>query len=162
MTTSEFTLKVMPLGGALYRIAFYMLESEPEAEDAVQELMLKLWERRDVLDSVSNLSAYCSTLMRNHCIDIIRRAAKTKTESLEAIEIEARENADTSILDREKLNATLRAMHSLSPKQREALSLSSVEGLGHKEIAARMGISYPMVRVLLSQARAKIKKQTGR
>lgn len=162
MTTSEFTQKVMPLGGALYRIAFYMLESEPEAEDAVQELMLKLWERRDVLDTVSNLSAYCSALMRNSCIDTIRRATKTKTESLESIDIEGRESADTSILDREKLNSTIQAMHSLSPKQREVLSLSSLEGLSHKEIAARMGISYPMVRVLLSQARARIKKQTGR
>lgn len=162
MTTSEFTQKVMPLGGALYRIAFYMLESEPEAEDAVQELMLKLWERRDVLDSVSNLSAYCSTLMRNHCIDLIRRAAKTKTESLDSIEVEGRESADSSILDREKLNATIQAMHTLSPKQREVLSLSSLEGLSHKEIAARMGISYPMVRVLLSQARSRIKKQTER
>lgn len=152
----------MPLGGALYRIAFYMLETEPEAEDAVQELMLKLWERRDVLDSVSNLSAYCSTLMRNHCIDLIRRATKTKTESLESIEVEGRESADGSILDREKLNAAIQAMHTLSPKQREVLSLSSLEGLSHKEIAARTGISYPMVRVLLSQARSKIKKQTIR
>lgn len=152
----------MPLGAPLYKIAFYMLESEPEAEDAVQELMLKLWEKRDVLDSVSNLRAYCSTLMRNHCIDIIRRAAKPKTESLEAIELEGPENADAPILDREKLNAALQAMHSLSPKQREVLNLSSLEGLSHKEIAARTGISYPMVRVLLSQARSKIKKQTIR
>lgn len=152
----------MPLSTPLYKIAFYMLESEPEAEDAVQELMLKLWERRDALDSVSNLSAYCSTLMRNHCIDLIRRAAKTKTESLEDIEVEGPENADASILDREKLNSTLQAMRSLSPKQQEVLSLSSLEGLSHKEIAARTGISYPMVRVLLSQARSKIKKQTIR
>ena len=83
MTAGEFKEKYLPLGEPLYRVAFYMLESGADAEDAVQDLFVRLWSSRDSLDSVRNPKAYCITMLRNICIDRMRAAASSvRTEEL--------------------------------------------------------------------------------
>ena len=64
MRAGEFREKYLALGETLYRIAFFMLESEADAEDAVQDLYLKLWNSRDALDSVRSPKAYCGSSRR--------------------------------------------------------------------------------------------------
>ena len=61
MTERQFHTAYLSLAETLYRIAFYMLESEAEAEDALQELYLKLWDNRDSLDAVRSPKAYSIT-----------------------------------------------------------------------------------------------------
>ncbi len=74
MTSAAFHSIWLPLQGRFYRIAFYILENEADAKDAVQELYLKLWNIRDQLDIIRNPAAYGSLLIRNLCIDRIRKA----------------------------------------------------------------------------------------
>ena len=76
MTEQRFHSDYLTLAESLYRIAYYILESEAEAEDAVQELYLKLWKMRDALDGIQNPKAYAIRLLKNQCIDRIRRASK--------------------------------------------------------------------------------------
>ena len=71
MTERQFHTAYLSLAETLYRIAFYMLESEAEAEDALQELYLKLWDNRDSLDGVRSPKAYSITLLKNLCLDRI-------------------------------------------------------------------------------------------
>ena len=59
--------------GQLYRTAFRMMGNAMDAEDMVQEAYLKLWERRDALEHVTNLDTYSTSLLRNLCIDAFRR-----------------------------------------------------------------------------------------
>ena len=73
MTDRAFHTVWLPLQGQFYRIAFYLLEDEADAKDAVQELYLKLWTLRDHLEMVREPAAYGSLLLRNLCIDRIRR-----------------------------------------------------------------------------------------
>ena len=54
MSTEEFTELYLPLRGALYRVAFFILESEDDAMDAVQDLYLKLLSSPDALETVRN------------------------------------------------------------------------------------------------------------
>ena len=75
MTQAQFHNTYLSLTDTLYRIAYFMLESRAEAEDAVQEVFLKLWESRDSLDGIRSPKAYCITLLKNHCLDRIRRAS---------------------------------------------------------------------------------------
>ena len=78
MTERAFHTVWMPLQARFYRIAFYILESEADAKDAVQDLYLKLWNLRDNLEMVQNPSAYGTMLLKNLCIDRIRRARPTE------------------------------------------------------------------------------------
>lgn len=54
MTAERFRKEYLPLQDELYRVAFYILESSPDAEDAVQDLYLKLWDAADALDGISS------------------------------------------------------------------------------------------------------------
>ena len=69
MTNTEFKRRFLPLQKMLYREAFRMLCDSFEAEDAVQNLYLKLWERKDELKNIVAPEAYCRTLLKNICID---------------------------------------------------------------------------------------------
>ena len=77
MTKEEFKARYLPLSDGLYRIAFHYLEDSQDAQDAVQDVYIKLWKSVSSLDKVANPEAYSYTLMRNACIDRLRRSKKT-------------------------------------------------------------------------------------
>ena len=150
MTEERFHKEYLSLSDTLYRIAFYMLESRSEAEDAVQEVYLKLWDTRDALDGIRSPRAYSVTLLKNLCLDRIRRASHlTFPEQLPDDEMDARM----------RLEKVLEAVKSLPDRQREILILRTVEGLSYEEIAQRTGMNYLTLRVLLSRARSTIKSK---
>ena len=128
MTEQSFHSDYLTLAESLYRIAYYILESEAEAEDAVQELYLKLWKMRDALDGIQNPKAYAIRLLKNQRIDA-----------------------------RERLDKVLEAVKALPERQRKILILRTVDGLSYEETARLAGCDYLTCRVLLSRARAKLK-----
>ena len=79
MTTARFQSEYLSQAGTFYRVAFYILEDATEAEDAVQELFLRLWNGRDALDGIRNPAGYGIRVLRNLCLDRIRRSRKTVT-----------------------------------------------------------------------------------
>ena len=72
MTGQEFSERYLPLGEGLFRVAYALLGAEADAEDALQDLYVKLWNDRDTLDHVHNPRAYSITLLRNLCLDRLR------------------------------------------------------------------------------------------
>ena len=156
MTESLFNKEYLSLAQTLYRIAFYILESESEAEDAVQEVYARLWESRDRLDGVASPKAYCIRILKNLCLDRIRRAQLLSFPD-ELPDKEYAPGPDDTIDARARLDKVLEAVKALPDKQRKVLILRTVEGLSYEEIAERTGMNYLTCRVLLSQARSKIK-----
>ena len=158
MTESLFNTEYLSLAQILYRIAFYILESETDAEDAVQEVYAKLWESRDRLDGVTSPKAYCIRMLKNLCLDRIRRA-RFLCFPEELPDKEYAPEQDNTIDAKTRLDKVLEAVKALPDKQREILILRTVEGLSYEEIAERTGMNYLTCRVLLSQARSKIKSK---
>lgn len=156
MTEQAFHTVWIPLQGKFYRMAFYMLESEADAKDAVQELYLKLWNLRDHLEMVQNPSAYGSLLLKNLCIDRIRKARPTEEPS-EAAALEA--PPDTALENREQLREVREAIGKLPPTQKNLLQLRVFQGLSYEEIAQKTGLSPLNIRVQVSLARKKIKQR---
>ena len=155
MTSQQFHTVWMPLQGRFYRMAFYMLESEADAKDAVQDLYLKLWNLRDHLDLVHNPSAYGTLLLKNLCIDRIRRARPAEPPD-EAAALEP--SADESLAQREQLMQVRRGIEKLPEGQRKLLKLRVFEGLSYEEIARKTGLSPLNIRVQVSLARKKLKQ----
>ena len=83
MTDEFFSQTFLPLQEPLYRVAYHLLKSEQAAEDAVQELYLKLWRGREGLGNLNKPKAYCITVLRNLCIDSIRRNARCDGQSID-------------------------------------------------------------------------------
>ena len=157
MTAGEFKDKFLPLGEPLYRVALYMLESPADAEDAVQDLFVRLWSARDSLDAVRNPKAYCITMLRNICIDRIRAAASGKTEEVEE-DIAADGSADAELVSRERMLCIMKAAGELSEGEREVLKMRALEGMSYEEISSLTGRSGLTLRVQLSNARRKIRQ----
>ena len=158
MTEAEFHKEYLSLAETLYRVAFYMLESEAEAEDAVQEVFLKLWDTRDALDGIRNPKAYALTLLKNLCLDRIRRARHLSYPE-QLPEPEVPHLQDDEMDARMRLDKVLEAVKALPERQREILLLRTVEGLSYEEIAERTGMNYLTLRVLLSRARTTLKNK---
>lgn len=157
MTREEFNVQVLPLSDSLYRVAFYLLESETDAMDAVQDLFVKLWKGRESLEEVKNLKAYCITMMKNLCYDIIRKASRI--QSVEVPEsLSAGSNAEKELMDKERLSRVMAAMEKLPKSQREVLKMYVFDELSYEEIAQKTGKSNLNLRVLISMARKNLKE----
>ena len=135
-----------------------MLESQADAEDAVQDLFIKLWGNRDQLDTVLNFKAYCTTLMKNLCIDKLRK--EQKVQSMEP----GPDVAESRLVDedydvREKLERVLAAIERLPGRQRDVMKMYVLEEMSYEEIAEKTGMSNLTLRVLLSNARKSLRSQ---
>ena len=156
MNGREFSDIYLPLSDNFYRVALYLLENSDDAEDAVQDLYIKLWNSRDALDAVHNPGAYGITLLRNLCIDRIRSKGRRRREEVDDVVSDAA-GADDTMAQKERLGCVMRALSRLPDKQREILRMKVVEDLSYEEIQKRTGISYISLRVMVSQARTKLK-----
>ena len=154
MTEARFHTVWIPLQDRFYRVACYILEDRADALDAVQDLYVKLWKMRDSLDLVRNPGAYGALLMRNLCIDRIRRL--TPAEEL-PVDLPGKEQPDEELIRKELLDTLLRAMDTLPDSQRNLMNLHILQGKSYDEIAAETGLSPLNIRVQVSLARKKLK-----
>lgn len=154
MTERAFHTVWLPLQGRFYRVAFYLLEDEADAKDAVQELYLKLWTLRDHLELIREPAAYGSLLLKNLCIDRIR-----KRKPREALREDQADDPppDRQLELREELKDVLGKMDALPPNQRKLLGMRVLQGLSYDQISQQTGLSPLNIRVQISLARKKIK-----
>lgn len=157
MTGKDFMDIYLPLGERMYKIAMYILESEQDAEDAVQDLYVRLWNSRETLDAVHSPEAYCITLTRNICLDRLRRKENSgRGEMTEKIAGDC--DTEDSMIQKERLRKVYEAMGSLSGNQRKILKMRVFDEMSYDEIAKETGLSHLTLRVMVSQARNKIKR----
>lgn len=158
MTDKDFIDIYIPLSDSLYRVAYYILESEQDAEDTVQDLYIKLWNLRDTLDAVYNPKAYCIRLLKNKCIDRIRQRSEETTELQEDM---VSDPSDISRVTeyKETVRRVTDLIGKLPERHKKVLKMKVFENLSYDEISQITGMSNLTLRVLLSQARSRIKKE---
>lgn len=154
MTPEEFIDLYLQLEEGLYRVAFRLLDSQAEAEDAVQDLFIKIWSRIDSLERVSYPQAWCLTLMRNHCIDRLRAKAGQQTVPVEE-NLPAEEELERSA----RMKRAWEAVLALPPRSRELLRLRLVEDLSYEEISRQTGLSQNALRVAFHRLKNHLKKK---
>ena len=148
----------LPLSDRFYRVAYHILESQEDAEDAVHELYLKLIKTPDKLSNIQDPAAYGITMLRNICIDIIRRREKLKSEELHEYMIADASSPDKVATEKDKLRILIHEIDKLPQKQSMVLKMRTIEGLEYDEISQRTGLSQVNIRVLISIARKTLKK----
>lgn len=163
MTRQEFNSTWLPLSGALYRVAYYILEDDADARDVVQDTFVKLWNSRDTLGSVHNPQAFAARVVRNLCLDRVRASARHRMESVDAIRESGTDVCgDTpppDRSDRETLSNVLKMIEELPPKQKEVLKMKVFEDREYEEISRITGMSQINVRVCLSMARKTLRNR---
>lgn len=155
MTPEEFSRNYLPLADGLYQTAYDLLGSREEAEDAVQDLFVKLWQVRERLAAVQDPRSWTYILLRNLCIDRLRARKGIHEEPLPSeLSLEPEPESDLP----ERIARTQRAIDSLPGKDRELLHLRLLEGLSYEEIARRKGLSEVALRVAFHRLKQKIKR----
>ena len=84
MTAEDFKSRLLPVKNKLFRLAFALLANRQEAEDAVQEVYLKMWDMRNDLTKYKSTEALMVTITRNHCLDKLK-AKKNKAISINQV-----------------------------------------------------------------------------
>lgn len=128
----------------LKRFAISFLKEDELAEEVVMDVFLKLWEKRDKLDSIDNLTTYLFVSVRNTCHNFLRQEKKRFTDSLDNAEVElARYEAtpEDDLISEEMLEKLNNIVDDLPPKCKMVFKMLREEGLSRKETAKVLGIS---------------------
>lgn len=156
MTETRFNEEILPLHADMFRAAVALLGSREEAQDIVQEAMVKLWSGRERLDEVKCMKAYCYGMVRNACITYLSR--KNTTEPVEALSAVKGDESPHHIVEvRDSLRILRQAINAMPPEQSEVMKLSAYAGMSNSEIAELTGLSNTNVRTILSRGRKKLK-----
>ncbi|MCD7927117.1 MAG: RNA polymerase sigma factor [Bacteroides sp.] len=160
MQEISFRNDILPLKDKLYRLALRITLDSAEAEDVVQDTMIRVWNKRDEWPQFDSIEAYCMTVARNLAID---RSRKMEAQNVE-LTPEVREMPDTltpyeQLAQDEQMGIIHRLVNELPEKQRTIMQLRDMEGKGYKEIASILQITEGQVKVNLFRARQKIKQR---
>jgi RNA polymerase sigma factor (sigma-70 family) len=143
-----------------YRFAYNMLQNESDAEDVIQELLIKVWQRKDQFILIENKEAWSMTVTRNLAIDKIR-ARKTASQDISDYHFLKDHGATPDVLAEEKetLKIVMEVMNGLPENQRQIVHLRDVEGYTYREIAEMLGLTEEQVKVNLFRARQRLKEK---
>ena len=163
MKKINFRNDILPLKNELYRLALRITLNPAEAEDVVQETMIKVWNRRDQWDEIESIEAFCLTICRNLALDKMRRM-EGQNQSLDegAHDTPDRSyssNPEEQAMQRDRIALIRRLIESLPEKQRSVVQLRDFEGKSYKEIAAIMAISEEQVKVNIFRARQALRQK---
>ena len=142
----------------IYAIGLKLLKSEELAEDAVQEVFLKLWTNKEALPHINNFPAYLNTVTRHHLLNQLKRLAHVEKFVSQQKREATANNAASEALEWSELQAALsRAMNRLTPQQKKVYHLGKAEGLSYEEIAGQMQISRETVKSHMADALRSVK-----
>ena len=160
MKKLSFRDDVLPLKDTIFRLALRITLSTAEAEDIVQDVLIKVWNRRDDLAEVDSIEAYSLTVCRNLSLDRLQRKENDNVNLDDAPPTEADDAPpDLQMIRNERIDNIKRLIERLPIPQRAAMQLRDMEGKTYKEISAITGQTEEQVKVNIFRARQYIRKQ---
>lgn len=152
MNKQDFKTRVFSLSESIYPMVARMLGNRQNAEDAIQEIMMKLWEKRNRIEKHPNLKGLVILTARNYCIDILRKNKKAALAINNELKIIKANN--NNHLEWNELNTIIQKILKQLPKQqKEVFVMRDLDGFEFKEIAIALDIKIEHTRVLVSRAR---------
>lgn len=161
MDLQGFSKRIIPVRPRLFRIARTYMPRPEDAEDMVQEALLKLWDRRHDLDRYESVESLAIQIVRNACLDRIRSHGYSKTGTAEDIAGKSAAGPTHYQQAESSNNGELikRLISELPEPQRLILHLRDVEGYSFEEVEAVTHLEINNIRVILSRARKKIRDE---
>lgn len=160
MQEISFRDDILPLKDKLFRLALQITFDRAEAEDVVQDTMIRVWNKREEWTQFGSIEAYCLTVAKNLAID---RSQKKEAQNVE-LTPEMEEESEISgpydqLVNNERMSIIHRLINELPEKQRLIMQLRDIEGESYKEIAKILNLTEEQVKVNLFRARQKVKQR---
>lgn len=164
MQMRELVHMITPFQQKLYRYALRIVGDHMEAEDVIQELLIKIWKKKDQFLQIDNKEAWCMTLTRNMSIDKTRKKKKHRASNIEDFYFIKDSSATPyqSIESQDNMSRLQSIISGLTEKQQTVIHLRDVEGYSYKEISDITGYTVDQIKVYLHRARMILRKQINR
>jgi RNA polymerase sigma-70 factor (ECF subfamily) len=168
MKKIDFRTDILPLKNELYRLALRITLNSAEAEDVVQDTMIKVWNKRGQWDAIESIEAFCLTVCRHQALDKLKKAGRSEDgydEASSTAQMKMSDIADSAstpeeqAVDRDRVSLVKQLIDQLPEKQRTCMQLRDIEGKAYKEIADVMNISEEQVKVNIFRARQTIRQK---
>lgn len=159
MNQAEFLNVVMPFKDKVFRLAKRLLVSREEAEDATQEILLKLWNNKTKIESYKNVEAFSMTMTKNFCLD------KLKSKQAQNLKIVHNNYTDSNVSLQKQVelndsvNWVAKIIEDLPEQQKMVIQLRDIEQYDYDEIGKMLDMNQTAVRVALSRARKAIREK---
>lgn len=158
MNQNDFVLLVAPFKNKVFRLAKRLLISTEEAEDATQEVWVKLWNKNGSLSTYKSVEAFAMTLTKNYCLDQLKSKRTENSRIGSTVYIDKTTGLEKKMEDLDSLNWVAKIINQLPVQQRLIIQMRDIEQYEFEEIAVILDMKEAAIRVSLSRARRTIKE----
>jgi len=157
MNQNEFVLLVTPFKDKVFRLAKRLLVSIEEAEDATQEVLVKLWNKNGNLERYGSVEAVAMTMTKNYCLDQLKSKRTGNIKIVHTNYVDREPGLEKKIEDLDSLNWVEKIMDRLPVQQKLIIQMRDIEQYEFEEIAKILDMNESAIRVALSRARKTIR-----
>ena len=158
MDHQQFLLLTTPFRDKLFRLARRLLVSTEEAEDAVQEVLLKLWIKRAELNTYGSVEALAMTMTKNYCLDQLKSKRAGNMQLVHSNYKDRQAGVQQQVEDSDSLDWVERIINTLPEQQRLIIQMRDIEQYEFEEMARILEMNETAIRVALSRGRKTIRE----
>ena len=162
MKAISFQTDILPLKNELFRMALRITQNREEAEDVVQETMIKVWNRREQWSQLESIEAFCLTICRNLALDKLRRMdnqAQSLADDIDPTDLSHSSNPEQVTIQRDRSRMVRQLINELPERQRTCMQLRDIEGKSYRDIAQILDITEQQVKINIFRARQAVKER---
>jgi len=158
MNQTDFLKVVLPFKDKVYRLAKRLLVSSEEAEDATQELFLKLWNKKEKIKEYKNVEAFAMTMTKNYCFDRLKSKQASNLSLVHSNYTAKDGSLEKKVEQKDSVSIVHQLINNLPEQQKMIIQLRDIEEYDFDEICKVLDMKPTAVRVALSRARKSIRE----
>ena len=159
MKQSDFIELVMPFKDKVYRLAKRLLVSKEEAEDATQEILIKLWRNNEKISDYNNVEAFSMTMTKNFCLDRLKSKQAQNLKIVHSNYQDHNTSLQKQVENNDSVDWVAKIIEELPEQQKIIIQLRDIEEYEYDEIAKVVDMNPTAIRVALSRARKTIREK---
>lgn len=158
-----FSIVYKTYAAQTFSLAFKYLLNKELAEDAVQNLFLKLWLKKEEIDETKPINRYLFTMLKNDLLNTLRDSKKNiyLLEDCLSMVLELEDNSQNENLKQEQMNIIQQALEQLSPQRRKVFEMKVSGKYSNQEIADKLNLSINTIKFQYSQFLKQIRATVG-
>ena len=158
MNQIEFLQVIAPFKDKVFRLAKRLLVSTEEAEDATQEVLVKLWNKNEILESYSSVEAFAMTMTKNFCLDQLKSKRAGNLQIAHSNYTDRQASLQQQLEDLDTLAWVEKIINDLPEQQRLIIQMRDIEQYEFADISKILEMNETAIRVALSRARKTIRE----
>jgi len=158
MNQKEFMQLVNPFKDKLFRMAKRLLVSTEEAEDATQEVLVKLWNKNETLEAYNSVEALAMTMTKNYCLDQLKSKRASNLKIVHSNFTDREAGLQQQLEDKDTWDWVAKIMNELPHQQKLIIQLRDIEEMEFEEISKILDMNESAIRTALSRARKTIRE----